>query len=331
MGQDAVGCWNTRAVEKPQESRGQTISNGFDIEVPTSSWPNGLSTFKIEATTELGYQFSKSISLLVANPTTTVPAQTTVAPPASTASSGSAGPTSTAPNATTIGTANTSMTAPKSGPLPTAVARTGGWIEAPFVTKAKLTWSDSRAALQLKVPVGGATHILVKYGVEASGSFKTKKIRLAEGINFFPETSHAEFSLTGLQPNTAYRGSLSAVGPTGKSSLVTFKSRTNPIPARPVATNPTSPKRSSGGTSGGSSSGGTSGGSSSGGSSTQRGIPNVVGWNLSRAIAAVKNAGYAADYFESPACLDQSAFGIWDTSNWRVVGQIGSQLAACKD
>lgn len=331
MGQDALGCWNTRAIEKPQESRSQTISNGFDIEVSTSTWPNGSATFKIVATTELGYQFSKSVSLVVSNPTTTIPTTTIGAVPGSTASQGS---TSAAiPSSTTSARANssTATAAPKGAPLPTSVARVGSWIESPFITKVKAKWSDSRTALQFKVPVGGANQIVVKYGVESAGSFKSKKIRLAEGINFFPGTNHAEFSLTGLLPDKAYRGSLSAIGPSGKSGLVTFKSRTSSIPSRPVAAKPTSPKGGSGSSSSGSSSGGTSGGSSSGGSSSQRSVPNVVGWNLSRAIAALENAGYVADYFESAACPDQTWFGIVNTSNWTVVGQSGGRLAACKD
>jgi len=326
-GQDAVGCWNTRAVELPQERRSQTTSSGFDIEILTAAWPNGSATFKVQATTELGYQFSKSVVLLVSNPTTTLPAQTTVGAPGTSTNQGSTEATSPVSTTTTSASPNTTTNAPNSGPLPTSVPRVGSWIEPPFVTKVKAKWSDSRTVLRFKVPVGGAAHILVKYGVEASGSFKTKKIRLAEGINFFPETSHAEFSLTGLKPDTAYRGSLSGVGPTGKSSLVTFKSRTSSIPSRPVAPAPTAPRRGSEG----SSSGGAGGGSSSGGSSSQRGVPNVVGWNPSRAIAALENAGYAADYFESAACPDQTAFGIWDTSNWTVVGQSGTRLAACKD
>ena len=161
--------------------------------------------------------------------------------------------------------------------------------------------------------------IEIKYGLKGDGTFKTKKIRLAEGINYFPSQFLAEFTLSGLKPKTSYNGSVQSSGPGGKSSLVTFSFKSSSIPLK---------TKSGGSTSSGGSSG-SSGSSSSGGSSgSGYGYSNVIGWRLDKALATLGwSRSQATEY---SGCKNKTLFGIVNLDNWLVVGQTSNMLYACK-
>ena len=295
--QDSVGCWNTTAVETSQQYESYEASDGFDITLDTRLWQNGSNTFKIEAMTALGARFSKSATVTINNIATTTTTTTT----------------------TTTPKASSSTQTGVTGVAPTTSARIGTWIDPPTITNLSAVWSDKVAKSQISVLVGNSTLIEIKYGKKGEGTFKTKKIQLAEGINYFPAESRAEFTLSGLSPKTSYNGSLQSSGTNGKSGLVTFSFKSTSIPPKATSSG-------SSGSSGSSSSSGSSG--SSGSSSSSSSIRNVVGWWLDEALYALGlSSSYAS---EASNCRNKTWFGIVDPSNWKVVGQSGKFLFACK-
>lgn len=305
-GQDSDGCWYTTAVETAQAQESYERSNGFDIQLETISWPTGTNSFSIRATTVAGVILDKTVSLVAANPTTT----TTVWVTTTTSTTTTTLPASTSIAQPTLPKATIGSTAGIVGS--TVAPRTDTWLSSLSVLSDVPKWSDKSVKALASMQVGNASHVIFKFGIEGTERFKTRKIQLVEGINYFPTENRAAITLADLSPGKPYVVSATAIGVSGRSAASATSFTTESIPKKPRSST-------------GSGSGGGSG--SSGGGSSGSGYTNVIGWRLDRALSYL---GYSYSAVEASGCPKSTWFGIVNTSNWTVVYQQGRTLYACK-
>jgi hypothetical protein len=176
-----------------------------------------------------------------------------------------------------------------------------GYVKA---TNKKPNWKNSTTS--------GSIDLVAQFGCSYVITLKTSSSK-AKTLTGLLAADSTNVAFSGLKQKTRYTAVASVISENGTVKK-TFKFTTPAIPAKPRPTY-------SGGSSSGSS-GGSSGGSS---------YPNVVGWQLDRAMSASS----AFSYKQYSSCYQFDGFengfaGIWNTSNWVVVTQSGPLLYVCK-